>query len=286
MDRLTDRPAHPGQRMLRRASSGRLVSAGATMLGASVLLDSAMEHYRGSFHNVAMTLPLLASGLSIAGNGARAIRFSSPTGNSAARFALHGTSAAIGAVGLGFHAYNVLKRPGAVRLGNLFYGAPIGAPAALVLAGLLGAAGDELTRTRTAYARRDALSSSRTIGAITASGIFGTVAEAGLLHFRGAFHNPAMWLPIALPPVAALSMARDVARRAPHRLTLGLLVATAAMGIAGVGFHAFGIARNMGGWRNWRQNLLAGPPIPAPPAFTGLAIAAIGAFLLMRSELD
>jgi LPXTG-motif cell wall-anchored protein len=38
----------------------------------------------------------------------------------------------------------------------------------------------------------------------------------------------------------------------------------------------------MGGWRNWRQNLLAGPPIPAPPAFTGLALAGLGALLLMK----
>jgi hypothetical protein len=38
----------------------------------------------------------------------------------------------------------------------------------------------------------------------------------------------------------------------------------------------------MGGWRNWRQNLFAGPPLPAPPAYTGLAVAAFGALLLMR----
>ena len=35
-------------------------------------------------------------------------------------------------------------------------------------------------------------------------------------------------------------------------------------------------------WRNWRQNILAGPPIPAPPAFTGLALAGLGALILMR----
>ena len=35
------------------------------------------------------------------------------------------------------------------------------------------------------------------------------------------------------------------------------------------GFHAYGVHRNMGGWRNWSQNLLNGPPLPAPPTFTG-----------------
>ena len=43
-------------------------------------------------------------------------------------------------------------------------------------------------------------------------------------------------------------------------------------------------ARNMGGWRNWSQNLLNGPPLPAPPAFTALAIAGIGALDLIEAE--
>ena len=34
-------------------------------------------------------------------------------------------------------------------------------------------------------------------------------------------------------------------------------------------FHAYGVSRNMGGWRNWSQNVLNGPPLPAPPSFTG-----------------
>ncbi|HEX7688110.1 MAG TPA: hypothetical protein VF453_10400, partial [Burkholderiaceae bacterium] len=42
-----------------------LVAAGATLLGLSVLADSGMEHYRGSFHNKAMVLPLVAAGLTI-----------------------------------------------------------------------------------------------------------------------------------------------------------------------------------------------------------------------------
>ena len=33
----------------------------------------------------------------------------------------------------------------------------------------------------------------------------------------------------------------------------------------------------MGGWRNWSQNVLNGPPLPAPPSFTGLAMAGLAA---------
>jgi len=32
----------------------------------------------------------------------------------------------------------------------------------------------------------------------TAAGLIGTVAEATLLHFRGAFHNPFMFVPVTL----------------------------------------------------------------------------------------
>ncbi len=113
------------------------------------------------------------------------------------------------------------------------------------------------------------------------------MGEAGLLHFRGAYHNPAMVLPVTLPPIAAgLMAANSVAPRRPflRKLTGWWLKATAALGLAGVGFHAYGVSRNAGGWRNWRQNLLNGPPIPAPPAFTGLAIAGLAALALLEED--
>jgi hypothetical protein len=49
-----------------------------------------------------------------------------------------------------------------------------------------------------------------------------------------------------------------------------------------VAFHANGIARQMGGWRNWRQNVLSGPPLPAPPSFLALALAGRAALALVR----
>ena len=58
------------------------------------------------------------------------------------------------------------------------------------------------------------------------------------------------------------------------------------MGCAGVLFHAWGIHRAMGGWRNWSQNVLDGPPLPAPPSFTGLAFAGLAAIRLLREHPD
>ena len=66
------------------------------------------------------------------------------------------------------------------------------------------------------------------------------------------------------------------------RLAERLLQATAAMGIAGAGFHAYGVSRNIGGFYNSSQNVLNGPPLPAPPSFSGLALAGLAALELLE----
>jgi hypothetical protein len=110
--------------------------------------------------------------------------------------------------------------------------------------------------------------------------------EAGGLHFRGAFQNPLMYAPVVAPPAAAATLAAALMTRSSrmHRLARALLRLTSAVGILGVGFHAWGVHRRMGSWRNWRQNVFAGPPLPAPPAFSGLALAALAALDLFESE--
>ncbi len=260
-------------------TAARLISGGAAVVSLSVLADSGLEHYRGSFRNPAMVLPLVTSVLTLGFAGQRAARAGSTAlpALPALRGASHVGSIATGLLGLGFHAFNICKRPGGVSFTNLFYAAPLGAPAALTLAGTLAVAGDRL-----AQHPGGVLATGRILGGLAALGIAGTVAETALLHFRGAFHNPAMWLPLAVPPAAAISLARDAITGLPRQDTATLLAATAALGVIGVGFHAYGVHRNMGGWRNWRQNILVGPPLPAPPAFAGLALAALGAWLLMR----
>jgi len=182
------------------------------------------------------------------------------------------TVGATGLIGLGFHAYNILKRPGELDALNLFYGAPFGAPAALTLAGLYGVIAGEMVSGRD-YVRTRL---PRHTAGLIAFSLIGTIAEAGLLHFRGAFQNPAMYAPVTIPPLAALSI--GAAALSPRAATVAepLLKATAVLGIAGPIFHAYGIHRNMGGWRNWSQMILQGQPLPAPPAFLGIAAAGLG----------
>ena len=58
------------------------------------------------------------------------------------------------------------------------------------------------------------------------------------------------------------------------------------MGLGGSLLHAYGVSRAMGGWRNWSQNVVDGPPLPAPPSFAGLALGALAALGLMDDHPD
>jgi hypothetical protein len=94
-----------------------------------------------------------------------------------------------------------------------------------------------------------------------------------------------MVIPITAPPIASVLLIR-IPTSSPHSLAaarwwLRLLI---AVGFVGSAFHAYGIQRNMGGWRNWSQNLLNGPPLPAPPAFTALAMSGLAALSLIEAE--
>ena len=165
---------------------------------------------------------------------------------------------------------------------NLFYGAPLGAPAALTLAGLYGVVAGEMLSGRD-YVRTRL--PKHTAGLIAFS-LMGTIAEAGLLHFRGNFQNPVMYAPVTIPPLAALSIGAAMFTPRATVIAEPLLKATALLGIAGPMFHAYGIHRNMGGWRNWSQMILQGPPLPAPPAFLGIVVAGLGMLPALRESAE
>ena len=267
--------------------AGRRLNGSAAMLAFSVLADSAVEHYRGSFHNRAMYTPLVTAALTLG-----ASLFGTADKRPArhpVRDTIYGAAAATGIAGLGFHTYNILKRPSRLSWLNLFYAAPIGAPMALALAGLLGR-GAEKVRGTPHRGRASVLGfpAGRMLAGVSAAGLAGTVGEAGLLHFRGAFQNPFMVAPVTIPPIAAvlLSVAAAFPGRLINHLARWWLRLTALLGFAGVGFHAYGVSRAMGGWRNWSQNVVDGPPLPAPPSFTGLALAGLAALALIEEARD
>ena len=269
------------------AKAAQRLNRSSGILAGSVLLDSAVEHYRGSFHNPAMVTPIATSLVALLASMHGAID-DGQTKHST-RNNVFWLTAATGLLGTVFHLYNVTKKPGGLSWQNSFYSGPLGAPAAIGLAGLFGLMAERVRDTPPAQdPKLLGRSAGRVLGLATALSLLGTSGEAGLLHFRGAFHNPAMYLPVTMPPIAAAFMVNASLgpSRQRRRFTRGWLGLTSLMGVAGVGFHIFGVSRAMGGWRNWRQNMVDGPPIPAPPSFVGLALAGLAALGLMRAHPD
>ena len=131
-----------------------------------------------------------------------------------------------GVVGTGFHIYNIGKRPGGFCWQNLFYAAPIGAPAAISLSGMMGFLAERVRDNAPGTVPTvSGLPAGRVVAALTGVGLLGTAAEAGLLHFRGAFHNPAMLLPVTVPPGGGRAAGRGGARRGRAAAALDALVA-------------------------------------------------------------
>jgi hypothetical protein len=265
---LLQRAWRPSENRNLRAAEA--LGAGAAILCLSVALDSGLEHYRGSFKDRAMFVGPTMALLGLA--AASWVAFRPQDARKPLPRIAFATVGITGLIGLGFHAYNILKRPGELDALNLFYGAPAGAPAALTLAGLYGVIAGEMLSGR-AYVRTRL---PRHTAALIAFSLVGTIAEAGFLHFRGAFQDPAMYLPVTIGPASAVAIAATAVSPRAAPVAGPLLKATALLGIAGPMFHAYGIHRNMGGWHNWSQMILQGPPLPAPPAFLGIAVAGLG----------
>ncbi len=279
------RLAAPRLTLNETTEAARQLNRGAGMLAASVLFDSAVEHYRGGFYNKAMWTPLAVSSLSLLAS-AHGVADDRP-GAHRARDAVYLLSALTGLTGTGFHIYNISKRVGGFCWNNLFYAAPIGAPMAIFLSGMLGATAERVRHNVPGTTPKVfGLPAGRVVAGVTSLGLLGTVGEAGLLHFRGSFQNPAMYIPVTLPPFTAALIAKAALdgpdQRKPWTALMLRLVAVA--GVAGVGFHAWGVKRMMGGWRNWMQNVTNGPPLPAPPSFVGLALAGLAALGLLRDN--
>ncbi|MEO6798613.1 MAG: hypothetical protein ABI178_01550 [Rhodanobacter sp.] len=264
-------------------ASARRFNHSSSLLALSVLADSGVEHYRGSFQNPAMFIPLVSATLSLFaglhGGSDRRAR-SHPV-----RHGIYALATAAGLAGTGFHLYNVTRRTGGWSWNNLFYAAPLGAPTALLLSGGLGAIGERLRDEPAEEPRLLGMPAGKALALAVSAGLIGTVGEVGLLHFRGSFQHPAMYAPLIIPPVTAALMAQAALGRPQSRpRTRRWLRLTTWLGLIGVGFHARGIARCQGGWRNWSQNVLSGPPLPAPPSFTALALAGLAALRLRRTE--
>jgi hypothetical protein len=91
--------------------------------------------------------------------------------------------------------------------------------------------------------------------------------EITVLHYRGSFQNRFMWGPVVgLPAVMASAVVSSLKKdeRRSRDLLRPFALIMAAIGTLGTFFHLRGIARQMGGYYNWKYNIVTGPPFPAP----------------------
>ena len=103
------------------------------------------------------------------------------------------------------------------------------------------------------------LPAGRVLAAFTSLGLLGTVGEAGLLHFRGNFQNPAMYLPVTLPPIAAAVMAEAALTPSQSQTGVGprlawhhvVFSASRASGFIATAFPALWAAGRTGARTSW-----------------------------------
>ena len=246
-----------------------LILAATTLL---IIVDAFVGHYRHSFsyrlqYGPLIAGPLLALPALMTAALPRALWLNQA-------LALSGWLAiATGFIGFGYHVYyGIVKKPGGVTwlLHYLMYGAPILFPLALSAMGLLAiiiSAG--LAGERTIFG----VEIPTVLLTFVALVLIGSILQAGVLHYRGAFNTPAMYAPLTVPVITAfaglwIAMAPSEGGRIVFAALLWL---TLIIGFIGFGMHLRGLDRQMGGLYVAVFNLMQGPPQGAPGIFAASA---------------
>jgi hypothetical protein len=241
--------------------------------------EAFLGHYRSGFSLRAQYAPLVTAVALTAGGAATIF---SPVRFATALQVAGWIGLVSGLIGAAYHHYyGIVEKPGGYRwlLHQLIIHAPPLAPlshsalgALLILSGLLASG----TATTAGFPIASLISS---VCAIT---ILGAAAQAGLLHYRGAYNNALMYLPITIPVVAVVAIVWQVLAPSPigTRIAVITLWMTFITGFVGAGMHICGIDRQMGGFYIGIPNMMQGPPISAPLVFSAFAGAALAALHL------
>jgi hypothetical protein len=254
----------------------RWIALVVAVLTVLTLAEALTGHYRSGFPLRAQYAPFAGGGLLVAAAVAAVAAPGAPWTRTALT-AAGWLSVATGVIGVGYHHYyGIAEKAGGYKwlLHYLMYGAPQLAPLALSASGALAvivANGMAGRPTVLGIGLRVAL-----LGTVAVA-LAGAVAQAGLLHYRGAYNNPLMYAPFTAPLLAALASVWSVVDPNPRvRSTLTLLfLLTFVTGFVGVGMHLRGLDRQMGGLHVWLFNLLQGPPVWAPTMFSGFGVVGL-----------
>jgi hypothetical protein len=105
----------------------------------------------------------------------------------------------------------------------------------------------------------------RSLSGLTAVAALVTTAEVYLEHYKAGFGNKWMWAPILVTPPVVVAGVGGVFSKRWAKTALPVTAAAYTLnGLAGEYFHARGVSRKPGGWKNAAYNVPMGPPIAAP----------------------
>jgi hypothetical protein len=236
--------------------------------------EAFLGHYRSGFSLKAQYIPLATAALLAVAAVAGLI---SPHRTSMILQFAGWTGVVSGVIGIGYHHYyGIAEKPGGYRwlLHQLMIHAPPLAPLSLAALGAL-----LILAGRLAAGASSALGVPITtwIVEVCAVTIVGAVAQSAILHYRGAYNNVLMYVPVTVPLIAAIALAwQGLAPSAfGERLSAFAMWLTFVAGFTGLGMHIRGIDREMGGFYVGMANLMQGPPLSAPLVFSGFAAAAL-----------
>ncbi|MGH7445807.1 MAG: hypothetical protein ACREKM_13065, partial [Longimicrobiales bacterium] len=176
-------------------------------------------------------------------------------------------------IGVAFHYYyGIIEKPGGHRwlLHHLMYHAPLLAPLGLAVAGAMALIVEASLGGTTLLG---IASPAHATLAVVVAALVGLMAQVAILHYRGAYNNPAMYAPLVVALGAAgIAIWRGAASSpvsiGAYESALWVVFLT---GFAGWGWHLRGLDRMMGGMYVALPNVLEGPPAMAPLLFALLA---------------
>lgn len=237
-----------------------------------LLADAWAGHYRRDFAHRVQYIPFPIGGLLVIFALAAVIAPHAGAIGIGLR-AVGWLSIAAGFAGFGFHHYyGLARKPGGYRrwLDSVMYGAPPLAPLGLTVVGALALLA---RRGQLGAADIDGMPLRTALLILTVIGLLSAIAQAAILHFRGAFNNRLMYAPLTVPVLAVFAGIWVImAPSAPARATLIVLFwLTLLTGFVGLGMHLRGLDRQMGGLYVPLFNWLQGPPAFFPALFAGLA---------------
>jgi hypothetical protein len=125
----------------------------------------------------------------------------------------------------------------------------------------------------------------RSLSGLTALAAAVTTAEIYIEHYRASFGNKMMWSPIIVTPPVIIAGIGGVFSRRWAKTYLPITAAVySANGLMGEYYHARGVARRPGGFKQASYNVPMGPPIMAPGLMTIVGAMGLLAAVLRRED--